>query len=412
MPTLIKKATIIDKKSPYDGKQMDILCSRGKIQEIARSIKAGPKDKVFKAKDLHVSPGWIDLGTHVGEPGLEHRETLESISKAAKAGGFTAIAPFPNTKPPVQTKSGVQFLKAASVEYQIGIHPIGAISQDLKGEDLTELLDLEQAGCVAFSDGLQGVENAGLLMRTLQYSKRTKSPIIQQPNDKRIVEQGYMHEGKQSTLLGMKGIPSLAEYVRVKRDIDICQYAESGLTFHCISAAESVKAIKSAQKSQDIKATVAYLNLLKTDSDLHCFDTNLKVHPPLRSNTDRKALIKGIQQGVISAIVSNHVPLDGESKDIEFPYASRGASGIETVFSALMSANTGLDLEQIIHCLTYGPADILQVEIPSIDEGAKVNLTVFSPTENKDFNSSESISRNNPFLSQSLKGRIITTIRK
>lgn len=409
MATLIKNAIIIDKASSHHGKKMDLLINKGKIERIARTIKAEAKTEVIKGKSLHVSPGWIDIGTHLGEPGLEHRETIKTAAKAALAGGFTRLAPFPNTNPPVQTKSSVTFLVKEAKSNGIKVYPLGALSQDLKGQDITEMLDLYEAGCVGFTDGLKGIENAGLLLRALQYNKRIQAAIIQQPYDQHICEAGLMHEGVTSTLLGMKGIPSMTEYTRVKRDLDINKYVGSTLTLHCISTAESVRLLKEAAKDQSVNATVSYLHLLKIDEDLSTFDTNLKVVPPLRSSKDRSALIKGLINGQIQAIVSNHQPLDTETKDLEFPYAKSGASGLESVFAALNTYAKNLTTETIVHALTHGPANILKVKLNSLETGTKANLTVFDPTSTWTYSTTKSKSKNNPFLGQELTGKVIKT---
>lgn len=411
MKYLIKKAKVIDLNSKHHGKHVDIAIVNGVIEEIKSSINIQGNYKIIQAADLHVSPSWVDIGTQIGEPGLEHRETIASIAKAAKAGGYGTIAPFPNTSPSIQTKSSVKYIIDKASENKLNLLPIASLSENNEGREITEMYDLHTSGAVAFSDGLKSIAHAGLLSKAMEYVKPFDGLIIHYPNEKTLSPEAQMHEGSVSTLLGMRGNPYIAELITIKRDLDLLNYADSKLCIYGISAADSVKLIRDAKKGREnLYTTVCYLNLIKTDHDLSDFDTNYKVVPPLRKKTDITELIKGLKDDTIDAIVSNHYPIEDEGKNLEFPYAKFGASGIETCFAALNTYAHALDLETLVYKLSIGPRYILNRPQSSIAVGNQADMTIFDPSEKWTFDKSRSISKNNPFLGESLKGQIIDVI--
>jgi dihydroorotase len=408
---LIKKVKVIDVKSKYHGRQVDILIMNSKIEEIKSSINPIQGIKVISGEDLHCSISWLDIGSHIGEPGLEHRETIESVIASAIKGGYGAIAAFPNTVPVVQSKTSVKYLTDKAFENKYKIYPIGALSENTEGKEITEMIDLHHAGVIAFSDGLKSVQNAGLLARALDYVKPFDGLIINHSYDKTLCTDAQMHEGEMSTMLGMKGAPYLSETMMIKRDIDLLQYCNSKLCSYGISAAESVKLVKEAKKSgANLSCTVPYLNLIKTDHDLSGFDSSLKIQPPLRKKSDLSELVKGLKDDTIDAIVSNHYPIEEEGKKLEFTYAKFGASGIETVFSALNTFCPQLDLETLIYKLSYGPRDILNIKSTGIQVGETADLTLFSPSIEWKFDFTNSKSKNNPFLGSHFRGKVIDVI--
>ena len=413
MDILLKRATIISPGDKNHLQTKDILVSKGKIEKIANTISA-PKAKIIESENLHVSMGWMDIGTHIGEPGLEHRETSDSAAGAAAAGGYTDIAVMPTVDPVTHSKSEVSYIANNQPSNGVRIHSIGAVSRDAKGEDLTEMIDMSRAGAIAFGDGLKSIKDSGMMMRALQYAKAVNKPVINYSLDKSLAHDGQMHEGNVSVSLGMQGIPSLAEQVAVQRDLYLAKYTESELILHCISSSESCDLIKKAIKDNiKVSATVSYLNLIHTDEDLRSFNSNLKVKPPLRSNIDKKALIKSVRKGNIRTIVSNHVPLEEEQKKLEFSYAGFGATGLETCFAAINThLSEDLSLEQIILALTVGPRTQMKVDLPIIKSGETVCLTVFDPSISwtYDNKTKKSISSNSNFLSTSLKGKVLATI--
>ncbi|MBC7885804.1 MAG: amidohydrolase family protein [Saprospiraceae bacterium] len=414
MNVLIKNATIIHKGSKFHLKKYDLLISGGKIQKIQKGI-TDHKGSKLEGKDLYCCIGLCDIGTHSGEPGFEHRETLHSLSKAALAGGYTSLAVFPNNIPVTQTKADIKYLKEHAELQGVEIWPIGALSKDIKGVDIAEYMDMAAGGAVAFSDGMKSIQNTGLLSRALQYAAQIGGVVIHHPDDHHLSQGGEMHEGEMSTLLGLKGIADIAELHTVQRDILINEYNSGNLIEHCISSERSVSVIKKAKEAQkSLFSTVSYMNLLHTDADMHDFNTNLKVSPVLRSEKDKKALIHGLKNGTIDAIVSNHTPLDEESKNLEFPYAIPGAIGLETCLMACVSGlRDEMDLADIIEKLTVMPRKILNIPIPEIEEGQSVNLCVFEITQPFIFTTSDlrSKSTNSPYVDKEFDVRVLAAMR-
>lgn len=413
MDVLIKGATILSKQSDHHLKKRDILVSNGIIQSIAPNIHA-ESATIIGGNQVYCTIGLCDIGTHTGDPGFEHRETMQSLTSAALAGGFTALAVFPNTKPVAQTKASISYLKDHPLNNNVDIYPIGALSKDTNGVDIGEYIDMKHAGIVAVSDGMLSINDTGLMSRALQYTNTLHLPVIHQANDAHLSAGGEMHEGKMSTSLGLKGIPEIAELNVIQRDILLQQYNGGILIEHTISTSESVKAIQRAKKNgQNLYATVAYMNLIHTDDDLADFDSNLKVTPVLRAFDDKSALIQGIQDGVIDAIVSNHTPLDEEVKNLEFPYAASGAIGLETCLPATVEAlQPFISVEEIVYKMVERPREILGIPIPVIKEGFKANLCVFD-TESPwkyDAGQVKSLSQNSPYLGKTFKVKVLKTM--
>jgi dihydroorotase len=409
---LIKKVKVIDGPSKYHNKVVDILIVDSRIAEIKAGISPASPIKTIQGEDLHASISWLDIGTQVGEPGLEHREDWTTVSKAAKAGGYGAIAPFPNTQPSIQHKADIQYIKQRAKSQGIGVYPIASLSLDNQGAEIAEMYDLFTAGAVAFSDGLKSVSHAGLLARALEYVKPFEGLIIHYPSEKYLTQDAQMHEGEMSTLLGMKGMPSTAESIGLKRDLELLAYTQSRLCVYGLSSNEAVKILKEAKKSlaEKLTAAVPYLNLVYTDKEMDRFDSHLKVMPPLRKKSDQNELIKGLKDGVIDAIVSNHYPIEEEGKKLEFPYAKFGASGIETCFAACNTFVPALDMETLIYKLSYGPRSILGLTSEGIKAGSAAALTLFDPTAEWVFEESQSRSNNNPFLGKTLRGKVIDVL--
>ncbi len=413
MILLIKNATVVCRDKALNGKKFDLYIKNGIIEKIAKNI-SDQNAKTIEANNLHVSIGWMDIGTQVGEPGYEYRETLSSAADAAARGGFTTIAPFPNTNPCVDNKSSVQYILNNTQNLPVDFLPIAAVSQGCAGNDITEMMDLSNAGAIAFSDGKKPVQDGGLLLRALQYAKASSKKIIQRPVDSSLEYHGMIHEGKTSLSLGLSGMPSLSEYSSTARDIKIAEYAENEIVLHTISTKESADLVKTERKNNNqLSATVAYKNLIQIDEDLIDFNSNLKVQPPLRSSKDQKALVKGIKDGSIQAICSNHVPLEQEKKKLEFPFADFGAIGLETCYSAL---NTQLaeivSTEILIDRLAYGPREILNLKIPELKIGSKANLTLFDPSQEWTYDRREirSKSKNTPYIGVQFVGKVIGII--
>lgn len=416
MKILIKQATIFDKTSPFHLEKKDILIENGIISDISANIDA-PEAQCIESEQLQVSTGWVDLNCVATDPGLEHKEDFESLSLAAKKGGFTDVAVLPNTKPVCQNKAAINYVKSHSGTNEVTFHPIAAVTKDTEGKDFTEILDLHHAGAVAFSDGTKPLWNADIYLKTLQYLAPFNGFLLVRPEDKDLALFGQMHEGITSTKLGMKGIPSAAEEIMIQRDLKLLEYAEIEsdipvVHFSQISTEQSVRLIREAKKKGlPVSCDIASYQLAFTDEDLQTFDTNLKVSPPLRSKSDNKALIKGLADGTIDCIVSAHHPQDEECKKLEFDLADFGMLNLQTCFSTSLMYSQ-LNIEDLIEKFTTKPRELLRLTPKSINIGQKACLTLFDSTAEWTFTEKENVSKslNSPFLNTTLRGKVIGTI--
>ncbi len=413
---LIKNAKILSPGSSHHGKKRDLSIDRkGRIQSIRAKLEDS-RAKVLEAKGAYVSPGWMDVGVQVGDPGFEHREDLQSVAAAAAAGGFTAIAAQPNTEPAIHSKSEVLYLSKSMADNLIDLYPLGAVSQACAGVDITEIYDMHQAGAIAFSDGQKSIQNGGLMMRALQYVKAINGVVINAPHDESIAGGGQIHEGRMSTALGMKGLPALAEELMLQRDLYLLAYTDSRLHVSNVSTAGAVALIREAkQKGLRVTASVAAMNLALTDEVLEGFETNYKVLPPLRGKSDVAALKRGLQDGTIDFISSNHTPLEGEAKKLEFPYAQFGVLGLQTLFP-LVNTHLGdrFKAEDWARLLAIRPREAFGLPVPEIREKEMANLTIFSTEEDWTLEASaiRSKSRNTPFIGQGFTGRVLGVVNK
>ena len=409
MRLLIKRAVISDTASSHHKKKVDILIRDGKIEKIGRALNVRA-DRTIEYPNLHVSQGFCDIGAQAGEPGFEHREDLTSLSKAAIAGGYTTVACFPNTHPAIDSKSGVEYILNRSKSLPIDIYPIGAITTGATGNDIAEMHDMHQSGAVGFSNGRQPISDTGIMLLALQYVKTFNGVVLNRPHDARLSPGGQIHESEVSASLGMKGIPTISEQLMLERDLRLLEYAGSRLHVFGISSRIAVQLIRAAQRrDKQLSASVPALNLLMTDRSLTDFNTNLKVMPPLRTLSDRSALIRGIRDGVISSIVSNHEPYEEELKDLEFARAEFGISGIQTTFSTARTAlKDEVELEDMIRCLTDGPRQILNLASNPVSQGNVAELTFFDPDAEwePDEDRWHSTSENNPFFGKPLTGKV------
>lgn len=413
MKLLIKQATIIDPGGIHHGKKLDILIQNGLIKKVGDDLQE-EADRRLSSRQLCLSPGWIDVGVQIGDPGYEHREDIASVSAAAAAGGYTTILSWPNTMPAVDTKAGVLYVRRQTQGQLVEIYPIGAVSKDCKGADVTEMIDMQRAGALAFSDGRFPIQSAGLMLRALQYVRSFDGLIINQPLEKDVEPHGQMHEGVISTSLGMKGIPNLAEELMAQRDIYLVGYAGSRLHLANISSAGTVALVRQAkQEGLNVTASTPVMNLLFSDEKLKDFDANYKVLPPLRGEADRQALVEGVLDGTIDLITSNHVPLEEDRKKLEFPYAGFGAIGLETAFGALNThLGSQFGLEKLVQALSVRSRMLLGLPQPLIAEGQAANITVFDPTLEWTYaeGSVKSKSVNAPFIGQQFRGKVLAVI--
>jgi dihydroorotase len=385
MKVLIKQARIVCPSSPFNGQLKDILITNGIIAAIADSI-AENADQVIEETGLHASIGWMDVFAHFCDPGFEYRETLESGTAAAAAGGFTDVLALPNTNPAIHSKSQVEYIVQKSKGAIVNIHPVGAVTKNTEGNELAEMYDMQASGAAAFSDGIN--------------------------------TSGLMNEGIISTQLGLPGKPAMAEELMVARDIKLARYADSKLHFTGVSSAKSLEYIKRAKEGGiKISCSVTPYHLFFCDEDLTTYDTNLKVNPPLRTAADRDALQKGLMNGTIDCIASHHIPYNYDNKVCEFEYAKNGMIGLESLFGvvrSMASFGSAQDLGQwsidsLIEKLSVAPRKIFGLMIPEIKEGVAANLTLFNPDAEYVFEEGmiKSKSRNSAFIGKQLKGKVI-----
>jgi dihydroorotase len=405
MNVLIKSATIVDSKSDFHNQTLDILIERGVITQISKQIKNPKNYKEIKLDNLHISQGWFDSSVSFGEPGYEERETIENGLKTAALSGFTSVAVNPNTNPVIDSNSDVSFLKGKANGNAVALYPIGALTKDSKGEDLAELFDMKNAGAIAFGDYQKPICNPNLMKLALQYASNFEGLVYSFPQESRISGLGVMNENVTSTSLGLKGNPTLAEELQIVRDLFLLEYTGGKLHIPTISTAKSIELIREAkQKKLNVSCSVAIHNLVLTDDELHTFNTNLKVLPPLRTKDDCNALIEGLKDGTIDMVTSDHNPIDIEHKKIEFDYAKYGTVGLESAFGAL---NTVFTIKKTIDLLTKGK-ERFGISSHSISVGNKADVTLFNPNIEFSFTKENiySASKNSIFEQHKLKGKV------
>ncbi|MES2517587.1 MAG: dihydroorotase [Bacteroidota bacterium] len=421
MKILIRSAKIICKSSDLHGQVKDVFIENGVIRQIGDAIIT-EADEIIEGENLCVSVGWLDMRVHAKEPGHEYKESLESMELTALAGGFSEIVLLPNTQPVVQTRESVNYLKRAGEK--VKFYPMAAVTLKCEGKDFTEMIDLHEAGAVAFTDGEHPIQNPDIFLKSLQYLTQFGGLLINHPEDTNLTHFGQMHDGSMSTFLGMKGMPQMAEEIMLMRDMKLLEYVmqtpfseaftdKSILHFSCISSAETVNLVRMGKDmGLPISCDVAAHQLCFTENDLLDFDSNFKVNPPFRTQDDVDALWEGLTDGTIDVIVSDHNPQDEESKKLEFDMAEFGIIGLETVFASVNTYNKSISLEDIIEKMTDNPRKILRLKSPELKEGSKANLTIFSPSEEWIYEEKNIVSKskNSPFIGKKLKGKVIKVI--
>jgi len=417
MKLLIKGGRIVDPLNSVD-RVMDLLVERGKIVRLNRDIKADVA-KVIDARGMIVMPGLIDMHVHLREPGREDEETIITGSSAAAKGGFTTVCPMANTDPVVDKEGAVEFIlsRARSVGL-IDILPIGAITKGQKGEELAEIGELKRAGVVGLSDDGNPIRDSHIMRKALEYSKMFNLPISAHCEDLDLSADGVMNEGYISTVLGLRGIPSLSEEMMVARDISLAQMTGGRLHIAHISTAGSVELIRRA-KQKGIRVTCEtaphYFSL--TDEALKTFDTNYKTKPPLRTAEDVKALKEGLHDGTIDCIATDHAPHTVEEKDVEFDCAPFGVIGLETSLALAITelVDKGIfTFCQLVRCMSCNPSQILGLDKGTLTPGKDADITIVDLNREWQVLSDEfeSKSRNSPFIGWKLKGKVIMTIHQ
>lgn len=413
MKILIKNAKVIDVQSKFNNQTVDILIDNGVIKSIKDEIIANDNTKVIKKDNLHVSPGFLDLKSNFRDPGYEIKEDINTGVICAAKGGYTDVLLMPSNKPSTDSKVEVNYIKNHSSSQLVKVHPAGSITKNNQGDELCEMYDMTKEGAVAFTDDKNSIQKAGIMKLALEYNKNYNGLIINHPNDKSISQGGSMNEGPISTSLGLKGIPDISEEIMLKRDIELAQYTDSKIHVSCISTAKSVNLIRKA-KSNGIKIScdVSINNLILDDSSCITFDSNFKLSPPLRTINDVESLIKGINDGTIDAICSDHSPEDIESKETEFDNAEFGAIGLQTVFPLLCTIKDKIKLETIVEKISSSPRRVLNFPQVMISENEIAKLCLYNPNQKWAFKLDHilSKSKNSPYINHELGGEIIGVI--
>lgn len=407
MKILLQQPLILDKRSPFHRKKKNVLIQNGKIAEIGD--KQFSADRTLDASAMILSPGWFDLGTASGDPGQEHREDLDSVSKAAAAGGFTELALLPNTHPSIQTKNDIVYITRNNESRLVQLHAIASVTKSNKGEEMTEMIDLHTGGAVAFSDGLHSLYNTDIFLKTLQYLRKFDGLLIDHAHDHWLDLFGQMNEGPVSAMLGLKGRPELSEEIAVSRNIKLLGYSESRLHLFHVSSPRAIELVRSAlKKGIKISCDITAYQALLDDRALSDFDTNFKVFPPLRDAAANDKLIKGLKDGTISVITSGHLPQDDESKVVEFDHAEPGMINLQTFASQLVSLAQEIPWEDLLEKVTVNPRALLNIELPVIEVGARANLTLLDPEHEWTFTEQVNLSKskNSPWLNHKLKGSV------
>lgn len=411
---LFRSLKITDPNGPHNGKTLDLRVTDGLIADLAPELKPEAGEEVIELTGACASPGFVDLGAYLGDPGHEEREDIESLRAAAAAGGYVAVAALPNTEPVRQSVADVAYLLRQNGAHPTDLLPLAALSKNLAGKDMVEMLDLNDAGALVFTDGPKRRVSGSLLKRTLEYSKVRDLAIMFSPYDEQLVPDGQIHEGAVSTRLGMRGIPDMSETIPLKRAMEVLDYTDGILIVHLLSTAAGVAEVRRAKEAGlEVRATVSAHHLQFTVTELEGFDTNFKMLPPLREETDRQALIAGLKDGTIDAIVSNHCARHGEEKELEFPYADFGALGLQTAFRQALAALDGqLSVEEIAAKFS-GPARLMLGFTPEhVAKGNKACLTLFTTQGNSEFSADQIRGKtvNSPLIGKTLPGKILGVI--
>jgi len=415
---LLKSGKIID---PVQGREFvsDIYIKDGIVSEIKEKIEIKEGSTVeINAEGCVVSPGFVDMHTHLREPGFEDEETIESGAQAAVRGGITTVACMPNTRPVIDSQSLVRYILEKSRESACNVLPVAAMTEGLNGKAITEMGLLTEAGAVAFSDDGKGIKDSKLMYEIMRYSTQLGALLILHEEDDFISKSGLVHEGHYSTILGLDGISGLSDDLMIARDIMLAVRSKARIHITHLSTKSGLEMIKKAkEEGVNITCDVTPHHLFFNDSCLTSFNTNFKVKPPIRSEEDRLALIEGVKKGVIDAVASDHAPHLDTEKNTTFKLASFGTIGLETLFSAVFSKlciEEKMSLPKLIGFITTSPAGILGINAGKIEVGKVANITVIDTKAEEEIKKESFISKskNSAFIGQKLKGKIICTISK
>ena len=419
MKLLLKNGRLVDPVAGRNG-HFDVLIEDGKVARVGKDLPVGDAKVVEVPASLVVCPGFIDIHVHLREPGQEHKETIATGVAAAVAGGFTAVACMPNTTP-INDQASITrlIIERAAAANLARVYPIGAVSVGSKGEQLAEIGDLRAAGCVAISDDGRPVATALLMRRALEYASMFGMPVIDHCEDQSLKGDGVAHEGPVAGLLGLRGIPSMAESIMVERDAALAELTKGHVHIAHMSALESLRAVRTAkERGARVTCEVTPHHFTMTDDSLERnggYDTNLKMNPPLRSWADRDAMIEGLRDGSIDAIATDHAPHHADEKALEFDRAPFGIVGLETAVSLCLDrlVHAGVvTLPRLVELLSANPARLIGVPGGTLAEGSVADVTIIAPDTEVTVHAADlrSKSKNTPFDGWSLRGAVAATI--
>ena len=409
----IKNGRLIDPKNGIDAKQ-DLFITAGKIASIGNAPAGFVADKTIDAKGLVVAPGLIDLAARLREPGYEYRATLESEMNAAVAGGITSLACPPDTDPPLDEPGLVEMLKhRAKSLNQARVYPVGALTQGLKGEELTEMAELADAGCVAFSQADAALTDTRVLLRAMQYAATFNFSVWLRPQDSFLARDGVAHDGEVATRLGLPAIPVSSEIIALATMLQLAK--ETGVRLHiCRISSEQGVALVRAAKQQGLPLTcdVSANHVHLSERDIGFFDSNCHLTPPLRSLRDRDALSAGLRDGTIDAICSDHTPVDEDAKQLPFAEAESGATGLELLLPLALKWAGKSSLSDALAKVTLQPARILGLDAGHLSVGSAADVCVFDPDVYWKIEAAalKSQGKNTPFLGLELQGKVRYTL--
>lgn len=413
---LLKDAQILD---PHNGKikKGSILVKNGKIAGTG-NIKTEGRVRVIDCNGLTATHGFFDMHVHFREPGREDKETLETGSRAAIAGGFTHVCVMPNTNPPLDSPESIRFIVEKSEGLPVKISPIGAVSKGLSGKEITEMGSMVEEGAVAFSDDGVPLQDSQVMRIALEYADMFNAPVINHAEDIKLRNDGLMNEGRVSTRLGLAGNPDIAESTMVNRDMNIAKMVDSRIHVPHVSSAKSLEIIREFKKAGvRVTAEITPHHLYFNDDALTTFDTNLKVAPPIRDEATREKLVNGFKAGIIDCIATDHAPHTIEEKEGTFDLAPFGMIGLESCFGAVnrvLVKETGCALMDLVRAMTVNPRKVMGFETDLFKVGRPAEVTVFDPDEEWEFTEKDisSKSKNSPFIGKKLVGRVKLTIQR
>lgn len=413
-PNLIfRNLTILD---PLTGEIFgeDLLIQNGLIAARGSHLSVPDGTPEYDGTGKMASIGWMDMHVHLREPGFEHKETIETGCRAAAFGGFTAVACMPNTNPPIHTADVVSFIIEKGRKTPVDVHPIACVSKERAGKELAELAELKENGAVAFSDDGAPVQHGGLMRTALEYGAMIDAPIINHMEDLTINPHGQMNEGFVSTRLGLAGIPGLAEEVMIARDILLAEFTGGHVHVAHISTARGVELVREGKsKGISVTAEVCTHHFALTDEEVEKrnYDTNTKMHPPLRTQKDIHAILEGLKDGTIDVICTDHAPHAHFEKEVEFIAAPFGILGLETAWGLIgreLLAGNVLSVQEAVYKITVAPRKILRLPVPALEVGSAANLTIFDTSTQWTFESRHihSKSINTPFVGAAMTGKV------